>query len=98
MYNKDKVDELCFELNTELKSDYDIDNIRIKLAELLSVVIPFDENIFKNNQYLSLIRKLTKIKELNNELNSLFISIVSDASFIVLPSVFDKVSILFKIS
>lgn len=76
MYNKDKVDELCFELNTELKSDYDIDNIKIKLAELLSVVLPFDENIFKNSQYLSLIKKLTKIKELNNELNSLFISIL----------------------
>lgn len=76
MYNKDKIDELCFELNTELKSDYEIDNMKIKLAELLSVVLPFDQNTFKNNQYLSLIKKLTKIKEFNNELNNLFISIL----------------------
>lgn len=74
MFNKNRLEEICFELNTKLKTDFNNDEIHEKLEELKEIVSFDFKDLFYNKQYLSLIKKLIVKKGFSEELNVLFFS------------------------
>lgn len=74
MFNKNRLEEICFELNTKLKTDFNNNEIHEKLEELKEIVSFDFKDLFYNKQYLSLIKKLIVKKGFNKELEVLFFS------------------------
>lgn len=76
MDNKYTIDSLCFDLNSLLKNEFDLILVKEKINELVVCLENNNSNIFKNSQYLSLIKKISKVKELSEELEKIFFNIL----------------------
>lgn len=76
MDNKHTIDSLCFDLNSLLKNEFDLLLVKEKINELVVYLEKNNSHVFKNSQYLSLIKKISKIKDLNNELEKVFFNIL----------------------